>query len=323
MNMGLARVLSDTEVLGLIHVVWRRWRELRSYVYRSIGVRNTEELIAWVMDVDRCRPIGERLDRFLEVLRGAAERLGLMDSAVAEVKRVLAMGVEVIPFFFERYPCELLRYRTGTDFIYPPLVLYAMRLHIDVNSRPAVAIVGTRRCSAWGRTAAFELGKRIAERNLLLVTGLAEGIDVSAALGAIEGGGYVIGVRPWLAPLTLPHESRRVVEESSGRVAVVSENLFKPGSSSRRAINYLYYLRNRIIAGMSRVVIVVEARDHPHSGSMHQIELALKRGKPVVVLEHPEQGSTYWRAFEKYVSKGARVARDLDEAVKVVEELTS
>lgn len=305
--------------LVLVHAAWRRWREVRERVYRVLGVSNTEELLRSIMDLRGCKPIEDRLVQFFEALKKVVDE-HCLGTAHREVRWMLSMGIEIIPFYSSRYPCELLRYRTGTDFIYPPLVLYARNLLVDPNSRPIIAVVGTRRCSEWGRRVAYELGRELASRGIVVVTGLAEGIDASAALGAVEARGYVIGVRPWLEPPSLPEESRRLVERHGDRISLVSENPFKP-ASSRRAVNYLYYLRNRIIAGMAKAVIVVEARLEPHSGSMHQIELALKRGKPVVIMRHPEKDSVYWRAFETYVSRGAVPVQSVEEALSTVKRL--
>jgi len=70
------------------------------------------------------------------------------------------------------------------------------------------------------------------------VTGLAECIDASATLGALEAGGLAIGIRPWLKPLQLPGESRRLLEVYGDRIALASEHYIKPPVSPKTAILY-------------------------------------------------------------------------------------
>jgi len=81
----------------------------------------------------------------------------------------------------------------------------------------------------------------------------------------------------------------------------------------------LYFLRNRIIAGMARLVVVVEAR--PKGGTVHMIEWALKRGKPTAVFEHPDRGSVYYRGFWEFVREAGRLAGARLYVVKSVDEL--
>ena len=308
------------EVLHLVHTAWCLWRRVRKYVYYRLGVSNTEELIKRIIDVSTCRPDERRLEEFLNVLREVVERR--VSSSVIKIEEVFKSGVDVVPFFSRSYPCELLKYRSLGNVIYPPLILYVRNL-VDMNSKPLIAVVGTRECSKWGREVAFRIGELVAKKSYTLVTGLAEGIDASATEGALKVGGWVIGVRPWLSPLSLPNEARKILEYSPSRISVVAETYSKPKVRSKSDVAYLYYLRNRIIAGMSKVVVVVEARNKPHSGSMHQIELALKRGKPVIIMEHPERGGTYWEAYRRYVSKGAIPAKDPEEVVGIIDEYLS
>ncbi len=317
-SMNPITALNNEQVLGLMHAAWCRWRTIRDIIYKILGVSNTEELIRWIVDTERCCPRIDRLEQFLKVLKNAIAR---HENHLGDIEKAKSLGVKIVPFFSREYPCELLRYKTDTDFIYPPLVLYVRNLCIDLNSKPMIAVVGTRECTEWGRNIAYELGKALAKHGWIVVTGLAEGIDSAVALGALETGGYVVGVRPWLEPLTLPDEARKLLKRFPERTVIVSENLFKPYIRSKQSIDYLYYLRNRIIAGMSKAVVVVEARYRPHSGSMHQIELALKRKKPVIIFEHPIKDSIYWRAFEKYVAKGAYIAKDVDNAIEILKKI--
>jgi len=111
-----------------------------------------------------------------------------------------------------------------------------------------------------------------------------------------------------------------IVEAYRDRVVLAAEHFRKP---SIRTLRMLYYLRNRIIAGMARLVVVVEARER--GGSMHQVEWALKRGRPLAIFEHPDKDSIYYRAYLKYVEYYSRLRRRKPQLYRVrsVEELAN
>ncbi len=235
-----------------------------------------------------------------------------LERATKSVEELYREGVVVTPFFDDYYPRELLRYPASGDFLYPPLLLYWIGLTFNPNEAPIIAVVGTCRCSEHGRKLAYEVGCLIANLGAILCTGLAEGVDNAATRGALEHGGKVIGVRPWLKPLSLPSESKLLLKYLGQGLTITSENPWK-FVSRKKDIDRLYFLRNRIIAGMSRLMIVVEA--WPDGGSMHQIELALKRGKTVLIFE-PKPGTEYYKAYTEYVSKGAKKISTVEELKK-------
>ena len=307
--------LSVAESELLLHVAWLSWHRIRHQVYTRFGVRSTEELVSLIIDVSKCKAKDEVVQKFLDVL---AEIVGFEAERETErLENLVRDGVRLIPFWSPDYPCELLRYRTGTDYIYPPLLLYARGTYVNLNARPLVAVVGTRRCTSWGRKVAYELGAALAREGFTIVTGLAECIDAEATRGALDAGSIVVGVRPWLVPLSLPAESKTLVTHFSNRVMILAENPWKKLWGS---IKQLYFLRNRILAGMAKVVIVVEAR--PEGGSMHQVVLALKRGKPVIVMRHPDEGSEYWRAYMYYKQRGAHTAVSISDVIALVNHYT-
>ena len=292
-------------LLPLLHTVWLRWLKVRRTVYSLLGVGNTKELIQRVVDTEKCRV----RDDVLEMLREALEKVvpgEHVKEARRQLKELAREGVWATPFFSKHYPCELLRYPARGDYLYPPLILYWLGTRLNPNERPAVAVVGTRRCSPQGRALARAIGRLVARHGLVLVTGLAECIDAEAAQGTLEEDGTVIGVRPWLKPLSLPRESKQLLPFLGKGLVVVSENPWKP----RGRIERLYFLRNRIIAGTAKLVVVVEAL--PGGGSMHQVELALKRGKPVLIHE-PPPNTPYYKAYIHYRRKGATGFKTLDE----------
>ncbi|RUM46724.1 MAG: hypothetical protein DSY37_04600 [Hyperthermus sp.] len=301
----------SSDLLSLLHAIWIQWPLARHKVYRLLGVRSTEELIRKIVDINECRVRDDELAEFIEALSNTVQET-MVEDARKQLGKLIDGGVWITPFTSRLYPCELLRYPARGDHLYPPLVLYWIGARINTNEKPAIAVVGTRRCSSRGRRLAREIGRMLAKHGLILVTGLAECIDTEAARGALEEGGVVIGVRPWLKPLSLPQEAKQLLRYLHSGLAVTSENPLKP---ARGSVKRLYFLRNRIIAGMAKLVIVVEAQ--PTGGSMHQIELALKRGKPVAIYK-PKPNTPHYKAYENYLSKGAKSFKTLDELEKIM-----
>jgi DNA processing protein len=144
----------------------------------------------------------------------------------------------------------------------------------EALSRPAVAIVGARACSAYGRSVARSLGRELAAAGLVVVSGMARGIDGEAHRGALEGGGVTVAVlgcgvdRDY--PAAHAELARRICEDG----LVVSE--YEPGVEPAP---WRFPARNRIIAGLSEATVVIEARER--SGALITADFALEEGRDV------------------------------------------
>ncbi len=307
-----ALCLMDVDELRvLLHAAWTNWLRVRKSIYRRMGVNNTEELIRTIVNVEDFTIRTDRLELLYKALKEVVGKD--IERARKSVEELYREGVVLTPFFDDHYPRELLRYPASGDYLYPPLLLYWIGLKFNPNEVPIIAVVGTRECSDYGRRLAYEVGRLVADLGAILCTGLAKGIDTAAARGALEHGGKVIGVRPWLKPLSLPSESKSLLKYLGQRLTITSENPWR-SVSRKKDINMLYFLRNRIIAGMSKLMIVVEAR--PKGGSMHQIELALKRGKTVLIFKpkpNVKRYKEYYKAYIEYISKGAKEVRTIED----------
>jgi len=300
----------DMEYIVVMHTLNKQIvsRELREKVHRVFGIRNVDELFE---RVPRQIPIKYFLWKVREIIPK-----DVLEEASDEVDKMLKAGIGIIPFYSPHYPDELRAYRTGSSSIYPPLVLY-VKPPVSLSSFRYIAIVGTRRCSDWGRETAYRVGSMVTELGYIVVTGLAQCIDEYASKGALDRGGVVVGVRPWLEPLALPRETKMLVKKYGKEVVIIAEHFRKPAVSPKM----LYYLRNRIIAGIAKLVIVVEAREN--GGSMHQIEWALRHGKPLAIFEHPDKDSPYYRAYLRYLEYSNKLSYRKPQLyqVKSVEEL--
>ena len=134
-----------------------------------------------------------------------------------------------------------------------------------------IAIVGARKATPYGRTAACQFAKRLAESGLIVVSGLASGIDAAAHEGALAGGGKTIAVLGCGVDYPYPQENLGLKERIIVSGAVVSE--FPPETSP---LSWNFPRRNRIISGLSRGVLVVEAGEK--SGALVTVDWALRQG---------------------------------------------
>lgn len=144
--------------------------------------------------------------------------------------------------------------------------------------RPRVAIVGSRKITRYGTQVTRDLAQHLAEQGIVIVSGLAYGVDATAHRAALEVGGLAIAVLPGPLDNILPSVNRRLarqIVESGG--ALVSE--YAPGEIPFRQ-NFI--ARNRIVSGLAEAVLITEATEK--SGSLHTANFALKQGKEVLAV---------------------------------------
>jgi DNA processing protein len=142
--------------------------------------------------------------------------------------------------------------------------------------RPTVAIVGSRRLSTYGKQVTIQLARDLAEQGVVIVSGLAFGVDYTAHQAAIEAGGYAIAVLPGPLDNILPVTNRQLaasILKEGG--ALVSE--YPPGEI---AYKQNFVARNRIMAGLAQAVIITEAGEK--SGALHTANYAFEQNKPVL-----------------------------------------
>ncbi len=158
----------------------------------------------------------------------------------------------------------------------PPYLLYKRGGVIDVNL-PAVAVVGTRKATEKGLTAAYNIGFEISSLNIYLVSGLASGIDGAVHRGAAAGHGHIIAVLGNGIDYIYPYEHKELgLEIIDQGGTVLSE--YPPGPPP---LKYNFPERNRILSGLSRAVLVVEAP--LQSGALITADFALDQGREVFV----------------------------------------
>lgn len=178
-------------------------------------------------------------------------------------------SIQFLPFFHPDYPEKL---RTIPDA--PWAVYLKGRLPGESLS---VAVIGARQCSEYGRLAAGRIGKSLGENHILAVSGMARGIDGISQLAALEAGGSSLAVLGCGVDICYPRENKRLYEMLEERGGILSE--YPPGT---QPVGALFPPRNRIISGLSNLLVVVEAKEK--SGTTITVDMALEQGKEVLVL---------------------------------------
>ncbi|PLX46845.1 MAG: DNA-protecting protein DprA [Desulfobulbaceae bacterium] len=206
--------------------------------------------------------IGKKVAARLDV--AALRRL-----ADQEMERAAAHQVSLLTIEDRRYP-ELLRH------IYdPPIILY-VKGEVELLSSPCIAMVGSRAATIYGTRVAAHLARGLAAGGLTVVSGAALGIDAAAHAGALQGG-KTIGVLGCGLDVVYPRRHQQLYGEISRAGALISE--FPFGSPPEA---FRFPARNRIISGLSRGVVVVEAASR--SGSLITARLALEQGREVFAI---------------------------------------
>lgn len=193
-----------------------------------------------------------------------------------EAGRVLAraerLGLALLTLEDPDYPALL---RAIHD---PPPVLYVRgALPEALLAGRAAAVVGTRDASGLGQAFAFELGSALAAAGVVVVSGLALGVDGEAHRGALAGGGPTVAVLGTAPDRLTPRRHHGLALEIAAGGAVLSEH--PPGAATRPGH---FVGRNRIISGLCRVVAVVEAGER--SGALTTAEFALEQGRAVMAM---------------------------------------
>jgi DNA processing protein len=165
------------------------------------------------------------------------------------------------------YPQNLLQ-------IYDPPVMLYVRGNPEALNLPSISIVGTRRPTLYGTQMAERLGRELAARGLVLVSGMARGIDAIGHQGAMAANGRAVGVLGTGVDVCYPKENRKLYEKVLERGAIVSE--FPLGTHPAPEN---FPIRNRIVAGMPLGVVVVEGAQY--SGSLITARLAMEFGREV------------------------------------------
>jgi DNA processing protein len=190
----------------------------------------------------------------------------------------------------------------------PPTRLWLRGDSADVLARPAVAVVGARSCSTYGAQVARTLARELAATGLVVVSGLARGIDGEAHRGALDAGGATVAVLGCGIDRDYPARhadlARRLVEAGG---LVVSE--YEPGVEPAP---WRFPARNRILAGLALATVVVEARER--SGALITADFALELGREVFAVPG-EITSNLAAGTNRLIRQGAAPLLEIDDVL--------
>lgn len=178
---------------------------------------------------------------------------------------------------------------------YPRELFY--RGNIDLINRRCAAVVGSRKTTQYGRTISKNISGALAEKNIVVVSGMAKGIDACAHRGALEVSGGTIAVLGNGVDVCYPEENRQLKEEIERNGLILSE--YPPGKTPEK---YYFPQRNRIISGLSELTVVVQAGGS--SGALITAELAAEQGREVFAVPG-NIDSRYNLGNNKLIKEGA------------------
>lgn len=191
-----------------------------------------------------------------------------------------------------------------------PLWIFAIHPGGALADRPTAAVVGTRHPTLDGTRTAHELGRLLARAGVTVVSGMARGIDQAAHAGALEAGGATIGVLGTGFGVDYPRGDGALRHAVAAAGGLVSELL--PGTPPRKP-SFLW--RNRIIAGLADVTVVVEGRDG--SGALQTARMAAAQGRDVLAVPGPVRAPTS-RAPLDLIRDGALAMTRLEDVLDVL-----
>lgn len=187
----------------------------------------------------------------------------------------------------------------------PPQKLYVLGKLPDSNKK-TVAIVGARSCSDYGMTMAKIISKTLSQNDIQVISGLALGIDTSAHLGALEAETPTFAVLGCGVNICYPSFNyniyQKIIETNGGIISELEEN--------KEPLPFNFPLRNRIISGLSDIVIIVEASKK--SGALITADYAIEQGKDVFCVPG-RLGDKLSQGTNKYIKEGAYIITEIND----------
>lgn len=236
-------------------------------------------------------------EKDMETLKQARKETGLSE----HYEKLQKSGIRFLPFFNSNYP-EKLKSTRGH-----PYALY-VKGELPDGKKKAVAIVGARRCTAYGETMALEYGHELARAGVEIISGMAKGIDGAGQRGALNAGGRTFAVLGCGPDICYPREHIGLYMDIQKNGGILSEQ--RPGEPP---LPGYFPQRNRIISALSDAVLVMEAKEK--SGSLITADLGLEQGKDVYALPGPAT-SVLSTGCHRLISQGAGILISPEELLR-------
>ncbi|MBI5194257.1 MAG: DNA-protecting protein DprA [Nitrospirae bacterium] len=223
-----------------------------------------------------------------------------------EIKIIRENGIQLIYLNHPDYP-EILK-----NIIDPPICFY-MKGGITQGDAKAIAIVGTRRPTTYGRKVTEKIASELSSAGFTIVSGMARGIDSAAHQSVIKTGGRSIGVLGCGIDVVYPPENSRLFAEMPEYGAIISE--FAPGTGPQKQN---FPQRNRIISGLSLGTVVIEAAER--SGSLITVRFALEQGREVFAVPG-NINSPVSMGTNNLIKQGAKLVTSTEDILEEFEQL--
>lgn len=238
---------------------------------------------------------------------GEKEESALRDKSLNEAKRILeetkSLGGRVITYNDEIYPDKLRNIAT------PPYILYVKGEMINFDEYLTIGVVGARHHTDYGKLATHRISSDLAKEGVIIVSGMARGLDSVSARAAMRAGNKTVAVIGSGLDIAYPPENKDLMDEISRKGLVVTEY---PVGTPPLPANFPE--RNRIIAGLSNGVLVTEA--HDRSGSLITARFAVENGRDVFSVP----GSIFDKSFEGSNRIIQQYAKLVTKAYDIIEE---
>ena len=234
------------------------------------------------------------------------DKEALLKRAEEQLKRARDLNVRILTLSDPDYPMLL------KEIYAPPPVLF-VRGNCDVFQRHAIGVVGTRRNTQYGKSVTIALVKELVDKQLVVISGLALGIDTIAHRTCLENNGKTVAILGCGIDTCYPRENKALMEDIASTGAVVSE--FPLGATPE---TYNFPRRNRIISGCSAGVLVIEAPER--SGSLITANYALQQGREVFAVPGSIFSASSSGTFN-LIKDGAipvRSAADIVENIQII-----
>ncbi|WMI79870.1 DNA-processing protein DprA [Anaerotignum sp. MB30-C6] len=240
-GIGIKRIRVLLACFQKAEAVWNAQRE------QLLSVKGIPEK---TVDAILCSRDEEKLERWIEEL---------------EEKEI-----QFYSFLHPQYPSLL------KEIYNPPIGIY-VKGALPEDDIDKVSLVGARRCSRYGAGVTYRIAQDLGRANIVVVSGMAKGIDTMAHKGAMDGSGQTIAVLGCGVDICYPAENKELMEQITKNGCLISE--YPPGTEPNP---HHFPNRNRIISGLSKILVVVEAGKR--SGTLITADLALESGRDVFVV---------------------------------------
>ncbi len=209
-----------------------------------------------------------------------------------QYEAALSEGIRFVPYYMEEYPIRL-KEHAGM-----PYALY-VKGELPCEDMPTAAIVGARKCTPYGEKMAAAFAEALAVSGVQVISGMARGIDGAAQRAAIQSGGSSFGVLGCGIDVCYPKDNKGLYMDLPSHGGILSEQ--PVGTPPLREY---FPARNRIISGLSDIVLVIEAGER--SGSLITADIALEQGKDIYALPGPVT-SNLSRGCHELIRQGAGI----------------